>query len=135
MTAVLLALPLIAAAPVPNDFRKESWNLEGCWKLTKYQVYGQEFEQVTLEWTIEGDSLLESQAGKPIHPQASRIKTSTRTSPQTIDIQRDGKTRLGIWKIVEDKLMICLGSETKRPTKFECNPDQTHYTFTRQRSK
>ena len=59
MTALLLTIPLVAAAPVPKDFQKPAPKLDGAWKLTGMELNGQPLEtSLDQIWRFDSDRLV-----------------------------------------------------------------------------
>ena len=130
MTAILLIVPLIAAAPVPKDLKAEAPPLAGAWKLTAITIGGRAAGgNLDAVWRFDGDSYtVEHPVGSTSVARA--FKTDPKASPARFEFGTEG-TQLGVYEVKGDALAIAIGvSPGTRPAKVTA-PDAIVYSFTR----
>ena len=132
MTALLLAVPLVFAAPVPKELKKDTPALNGSWKVTGLTFNGAALGGLNNSvWTFDGDSLTVGNGNGGATP-ARTIKTDPTASPKHFEFDGRGNT-LGIYEIKGDALTIAIGQQRgARPTEF-AGPDLIVYTFAREK--
>ncbi len=129
MTAILLIVPLIAAAPVPKDFKKATERLDALWELVGVDVHGRPSPFQKSSWRIEGDSLTVENPNGGIGS-ALPIKTDPTASPKEFAFAQSDN-RMGIYEIKGDRLTICIGQVNARPKDTTGGRNTVVYSFTR----
>ena len=135
MTALLLTIPLVAAAPVLKDFKKAPVKLDGAWVHTGSDINGLPVGGGRNEvWTFDGESL-SIQGGAAGGMPAIPIKTDVKASPMAIEFVGDGN-RLGVCEIKDGVLVIC---KSMAPGVWPANVDGgngiVRWTFKRAEAK
>lgn len=134
MTATVLALALVAAAPADDKkadetTKAEMKKMEGNWTFEKIVTAegnerpADELKAMTLE--VKDDTRVVKRDGKPLVK--STFKIDPKASPKTIDVsvvegpeETKGKTLYGVYELDGDTFKICLSVEGKdRPKKVE----------------
>ncbi len=128
MTPLLLALPLLLAAPVPKDFKKaEAPALDGAWRLTADQTDDIILAAEKMTWQCEGAGLTIRVPG-----QAARARGPIHFDPATTPHTFDLGARLGVCQLKGDTLTVCLGpSNGARPSNLEGGLGVRKLTFAR----
>jgi uncharacterized protein (TIGR03067 family) len=136
MTPLLLTIPLIAAAPIPKEFRKELPQLDGSWQQTGIEFNGRQIGgNQTAVWKFEGDSLTIEYPGRGINAVPRPIKTDAKASPKEFQFG-NGSTQLGVYEIKDDTLTISLSQQAGvRPADTAGGPNVIRYLFTRVKDK
>ena len=131
MTPLLLAVPLLLAAPVPKDFKKAPMKLDGAWVHTGSDINGLPVGGGRSEvWTFDGESLT-IQGGAAGGMPAIPIKTDVKASPMAIEFVGDGN-RLGVCEIKDGILVICKNmAPGVRPADTAGGTGVVRWTFTR----
>ena len=131
MTALLLTIPLIAAAPVPKDFKKEAPKLDGAWVYASTEINGQRIADARKDiWTFDGDNLtIQSNGAAAAGP--IPIKTDVKASPMAFEFVGDGD-RLGVYEIKDGSLVISKSlAPGVRPTNLDGGNGVVRWTFKR----
>ena len=105
--------------------RKDLKSIEGDWKLVRREVSGslEDVDNLKLALVIEDGTMTWTEDGKDAGLKAS-IELDPTAIPPAIDIeftglQLLGETRLGIYNLQGDKLVVCWNkAEDRRPKKF-----------------
>ena len=130
MTPLLLAIPMVVAAPVPKDFKKEVPAFEGEWQLAWHESNGRKSVVAGYVWVFGPENITVHNAGRTNPP--IPIAVDTKTSPMSLDFRNgNGGGRAGIFRIEGDTLTLCLSSNGTRPTEFESSATVIKYNFTR----
>lgn len=119
MTPLLLAIPLIAAAPIPKELKpKDRPALDGAWKMVSLTFNGQQLGGVqSALWKFDGDSLTIEYPNRANPPRP--IKTDPKASPAEFQFASN-TSQLGIYEVKDDTLTIALGQQANiRPTGFD----------------
>ena len=135
MTALLLTIPLLAAAPIPKDFKKETPKLDGAWQCTGIEFQGRQLGgNQNSVWKFDGESLtIEYANGRGAVPQP--IKTDPKASPKEFQFANNGN-QLGVYEIKDDILTICLSQQQGvRPADAAGGQNVIKYNFTRAKDK
>lgn len=134
MTPLLLTIPLLSAAPVPKDFKKDATKLSGEWALVGSDIDGVpgNIDQKMVFWTFDGDSLTIRESAPGVRSTATfHIKTDAKAVPMVIEFVGDGN-RLGIYGIKAGVLVICMGMGAGiRPTNLDGGKGIVRWTFGR----
>jgi uncharacterized protein (TIGR03067 family) len=130
MTALLLAIPLVAAAPVPKELKKEKPALDGAWKLTGITFNGQQLGgNQTAVWTFEGNTLtINNNNGGVVSTRPIRV--DPQATPMEFEFDARGN-QLGIYEIKDDVLTICLGQQAGVRPKEVSEQNAIVYRFAR----
>lgn len=135
MTALLLTIPLIAAAPIPKDFKKEMPKLDGAWQCTSMEFQGQKIGNQYSVWKFDGDNLTIEYPNGRLAPVPRPIKTDPKASPKEFQFASNGN-QLGVYEIEDDTLTICLSQQQGvRPTDTAGGQNVIKYNFTRAKDK
>ena len=130
MTALLLTIPLIAAAPVPKDF--DTKTLDGEWAFVGLTLDGKPINGQQGNWVFAGDTVT-FHIPNGGQPRVSAIKTDPKAKPRQFEFGDGGMP--GVYDIQGDALVICLSQVRVRPTDTAGGPDILRYTFTRAKGK
>ena len=135
MTLLLLTIPLVAAAPVPKDFKKAVPKLDGEWVYARTEINGQRIVDVRKElWTFDGDNLTIQRDGDAASPPIP-IRMDAKASPMAIEFVGDGN-RLGVCEIKDGILVICTNmAPGVRPTDVDGGKGVVRWTFKRAEPK
>ena len=134
MTALLLTIPLLAAAPIPKDFKKELPMLDGAWECTQIESGGRVIPHVNMTWRFANDAVTIVYNNNNAGAQPMPISTDPKASPMAFTFT-DGARQLGIYEIKDDTLVICLGQPNARPADIAGGPGVTKSTLTRVKDK
>lgn len=134
MSPLLLTIPLVAAAPVPKDFKKETPKLDGAWECTSVESGGRVIPRQNMTWRFADDAVTITYGGGDAGVQPMPISTDPKASPMAFSFT-EGARQLGIYEIKGDTLVICLGSSGQRPTDIAGGPNVAKYTLTRVKDK
>ncbi len=133
MIALLCGMLLTGTMQPPGDaISQEVQRLGGTWQVTSSQSDGADLTARVkgYRYVFDGQLMkLQGRSGKPIprtdgKPDERSFLINVQTNPKTIDmtIQVKGKAylSLGIYRLLEDELTICLSEPgTPRPTEFK----------------
>jgi uncharacterized protein (TIGR03067 family) len=117
-----LAACLSHSQAAEGDNKKAIAELQGVWKLVGFQVEGKEAylqEHKQLRWVIKDDKVL--YGGE----QLAKLEIDPSPNPKCIDLvlAKTKRVHEGIYKLVGDRLTICVGLTTEgvkeRPLKFD----------------
>lgn len=135
MTPLLLALPLVATAPVPKDFRKELPTLDGAWHCTGIELQGRVIGQQNSVWKFEGEMLTIEYPGRGFNANSQPIKLDPKASPPGFEFANGGN-QLGVYELKGETLTICLSMQIGvRPPDAAGGPNVIKYNFTRVKDK
>ena len=133
MTPLLLAIPLVFAAPVPKEL---AWpanaTLDGTWEFVSATYGGNpDASYDGAKWVLEKDGkatrILRGDSGTP-----ASFKIDPKTKPTAFDWTIHGSTFPGILEIKGDTLTVALALSGDRPTEFA---GQSVYVFTMKKAK
>jgi uncharacterized protein (TIGR03067 family) len=138
--AVALAVAGLAA---DDPGKAELAKHQGTWAVISFEREGQRTPRETLETikrVVEGDKVVWSRDGTTFAETTLEVDPSR--DPKTLDVvptegRSKGKRVLGIYKLVDDELTICMaGPDKERPRAFEAGPGSgnTLMVFRRERS-
>ena len=128
-STLLIGLAMTVGAPGAKDAPKKESTIVGEWIGEKATRGGQDRPVpeggITFIFTAEGKLTVKEGAREP--KDGATYKIDAKKNPAELDIippvGKDEPTILGIFKIEDDKLTICIGGGSKegseRPTKFE----------------
>ena len=131
MNAMLLAVPLVFAAPIPKDFKPANESIEGTWEFVSATNGGNpDTSYDGAKWVLgkdgKGTRILRGDAGTEVE-----YKFDPTTKPMAFDWSVTGTTWPGIYAIKGDTLTVALGSDV-RPTEFA---GRSVYVFTMKKVK
>jgi uncharacterized protein (TIGR03067 family) len=144
---VVAAAGFFLGADASEDaVKKEREKLKGTWKITSFQVNGQQpigddqLDSITT--TIDEKGKLTVEAGGATVVEAT-TKIDPTKKPKTIDFaftdgQLAGKSALGIYELKDDTLKYCRAAPDKpRPTEFSAKEgsEQTLVVYKREKAK
>jgi uncharacterized protein (TIGR03067 family) len=127
MTPLLLAVPMVFAAPIPKELAKPAnATLEGTWEFVSATYGGgPDSSYEGAKWVLEKDGkatrILRGDTGTP-----ASFKIDTKSKPMAFDWTISESTWHGIYEIKGDTLVVALGGG-ERPTEFG---GQSTYVFT-----
>jgi uncharacterized protein (TIGR03067 family) len=127
MTSLLLAVPLVLAAPIPKDFQRPT--LEGTWVFVSATSSGRPDALYDgAKWVLEKDGKATRHVGGDAGS-AAGYKADPKA--KTFDWTVSGTTWTGIYELKGDTLKVALGLES-RPTEFA---GPSVYVFTMKKAK
>jgi uncharacterized protein (TIGR03067 family) len=122
---LLIALPLRAESPKAPDAKDELTKFAGVWLLSVAEQDGRKGNSADLKWVFEGDK---STLKNGTQVEEAAVKLGPGRSPKWIDLEvtsgkNKGQTYQGIYKFVDDELLLCFPKDTKseRPAEFSGN--------------
>jgi uncharacterized protein (TIGR03067 family) len=140
---LLLLAGLLPAAPVPEDgARKELHKLQGGWKLVSAESNGKATpadKVAALGMTIKGETLTVQEGSEVVEEASFRLDRTA--NPPAIDLKvtagtDKGKTVLGIYRLEDERLTICVAEPGReRPSKFAAPEGTRHTLFVFKRAK
>jgi uncharacterized protein (TIGR03067 family) len=131
LTILLLAAPLVLAAPVPKELKRtDEQAILGMWDMVAHSSNGAPATPQTVKWRLESDGKAfilnpgESAIGYKLHPELS---------PKGFDWQWPGSLHLGRYQLEGDtlKVVITSGASTVRPTELKPAADVIYCEFKR----
>lgn len=130
MTALLLSLPLAAAAPIPKDFKPANETLHGTWEFVSATYGGQPDSSYDgAKWELRKDGtatrFLRGDGGT-----ATQFKADPKT--RAFDWTISGSRFPGLYEIKGDTLTVALALDEVRPTEFA---GPSVYVFTMKKRK
>jgi uncharacterized protein (TIGR03067 family) len=140
---VLIATSLRAGAPAAATPEEEQKRFQGAWQLSAVEQNGINLTKDVLaeaKWVFEAE---ESTLEFRTNVRKSKLKLDPSTNPQHIDLvvtagPDKGNTYRGIYKFVDDELILCLPVHTKveRPKGFSGNagPQQALYVLKKKKA-
>jgi len=143
LVLVLLAIgPCAAAFPDGDAVKKELERHHGTWRATSSVYDGQEAPEKivrSITRTVEKDHVVWKRDGKSFA--GTKIELDPSRDPKAVDVIPDGGTDrgkrvLGIYKLENDRLTICMAAPGKpRPEEFKAKKGSgcTLRTFTREK--
>ena len=150
LTVVSMFATLATRANADEALDRELKSLAGTWKFVSLRSDGDDAPAGVFEkWrmTFKGDEMIMSGGNQPNESSRSSYKIVPSASPKTIDLESldeksKGKKIIGIYKIVDGKLSICLGEGKRealkgrpRPTEFDGGADFTLIVLERAEEK
>lgn len=128
MTPLLLVIPLIAAAPVPKEFKKAPPIL-GPWYMAGLEIDGKpsQFNKGMIWRFADGTASLEYGRDSS---RTIPLKTDHAVNPPHFDFD-NGSYQLGIYQVVGDRLTVCMSRTKERPNRITSAPGFLVYTFER----
>jgi uncharacterized protein (TIGR03067 family) len=132
MTALLLTIPLLVAAPVPKDFKKPVPKLDGAWRLNGLELNGRQLGgNQNAVWRFDGDQLTIENPNALGATAPRPITTDAKASPKHFQFGNAGN-QLGVYEIKGDALVICLSQQQGvRPPDAAGGQNVIRYLFTR----
>lgn len=143
---VLVAAPLVAAAPVPkeDEAKKDAEKLQGTWKVVSIEEGGRVVtEKVSLTVTFDKDTLVMSGDGRQAIKGTFKLDPSKK--PKAIDVtitqgkreQDGGKVLQGIYELDKDTLKWCTSDpgEKERPGEFSTKSGSKTVLFKLEKDK
>ena len=111
---------------VPST-RSDDSNIQGTWRVVFPEDNGRSAPPEALRdilFVITKDKVIMESGGRK---QESTYKLDPSTSPKSIDITAEGRTKPGIYDLQGDTLRICISEETEvRPNAFDSQPDSVN---------
>ena len=111
----------------PNSRASDLDNIQGTWQVTYSEDGGRIAPQellANLRFIIDGQTLTTEMAGRK---SVSTYELDPTSSPKSIDLTENGRTKQGIYDLVGDTLRICFPETGKqRPTAFDSQPDSAN---------
>ncbi len=141
MGLVALLLPTLATAD-EKAAKDELKRQEGTWAVTSSVYEGQEAAEDlvrSIKRIVEGDHAVWERDGKRFA--GTRIELDPAREPKAIDVIPDGGPNrgervLGVYKLEDDKLTICMAEPGKaRPKEFRADKGSGHALRTFRREK
>lgn len=121
MYSVVIGLAVLLAAPAPKELKKPDPTIVGEWTIESVVLMGKPLPvpgPSTL--TFKADGTCEASEGNGGKPEITHFTYDPKQKPAHIDLaESDRMKSLGIYKVEEDALTICLATDGERPTKFE----------------
>jgi uncharacterized protein (TIGR03067 family) len=121
----LPVLPLHAEPPKAPESKDELKKFQGVWLLRVAEQDGRKATSEDLKWVFEGDK---STLKNGTQVEEAIVKLDPAKSPKWIDVEvtsgkNKGQTFHGIYKFVDDELLLCFPKDTKaeRPTELSGN--------------
>lgn len=114
MTPLLLALPLIAAAPVPKELKDgPRGNLDGRWVVVEFERNGKPASHFQEAWDIRGESLVITRRAAPnLPPREVRLRIDPARTPTELEFTdtsaRRAVTSPGVLAFKRERLVVCL---------------------------
>jgi uncharacterized protein (TIGR03067 family) len=140
--SLLTALALALGAPGPKEPpKKDTDPLLGAWVAEKAETGGMPLPVaaggVSMDFQADGKAVMKDGMKAP---EEGGYTADRKKDPREIDLKAPaagGKvmTMLGIYKVDEDTLTMCLAAAGERPTKFESAAGQTTLLMTFKRAK
>lgn len=130
MNALLLAVPMALAAPVPKDFKPANTSLDGTWAFVSATLGGNpDTSYDGAKWVLDknGKGMRHVGIGPGIP-----IEYKADPKAKTFDWTVSGTTWVGIYEIKGDTMRVALGSGEARPTEFG---GPSVYVFTMKKRK
>jgi uncharacterized protein (TIGR03067 family) len=131
MIPLLLAIPLVAAAPVPKELRREKPALDGTWELKEYHFDKARVIAVKQTWVIAAGkfTLDQTESGNGLVPLPVTLDVTA--TPMRIDFD-NGSNAKGVFEVTKDALILCMSSGgAERPTDLTPGRNRVKYVFTR----
>jgi uncharacterized protein (TIGR03067 family) len=123
--ALFVVSSLGADPPKAADAKDDLKALQGVWLVSAVEADGVKASPDDVKWVFEGDKY-DLKAGTQV--QQGTVKIEPAKNPKRIDLSVTsgndiGMTYRGIYKIVDDELLLCFPKDTKaeRPTEFSGN--------------
>ncbi len=141
MTPLLLAIPLLLAAPVPKDF-KPALALDGQWKVTEFERNGKPASHFQELWRIDGDCQTITHAAAPnLQPRRQKLRIDLKAKPMefdyTFEVNRRTYSVSGVIAGQGDDFVVCfpLFADRQRPDNLVGGEGTLRYTLTRVKDK
>jgi uncharacterized protein (TIGR03067 family) len=116
----------VAKTTVPST-RSDDSNIQGTWCVVASKDSGRTAPPEALRdirFVIMKDKMTMESGGRK---QESAYTLDPSTSPKSIDLTTNGRTKPGIYDLQGDTLQICFSESTdKRPTAFDTQPDSVN---------
>ncbi|HEX3146615.1 MAG TPA: TIGR03067 domain-containing protein [Gemmataceae bacterium] len=125
LVLLLLSLPLKAEPPKSPDAKDELKKFQGVWIISVAEQDGRKGTTEDGKWVFEGDKST-LKIGTQVEESVAKLDPAK--SLKWIDLEvtsgkNKGQTYHGIYKFVDDELLLCFPKDTKaeRPTEFSGN--------------
>lgn len=120
LVLLFVALPLKAEPPKAPDAKDELKKFQGVWIISVAEQDGRKGTTDDGKWVFEGDKST-LKVGTQVEESVAKLDPAK--SPKWIDLEvasgtNKGQTYHGIYKFVDDELLLCFPKDTKadRPT-------------------